>query len=124
MMATIGTYALTVTMVRISILILYRRVFDTPAFRKKVLIVAALCLTWFFLVLFLDIFQCHPFTDAFRTPRPSTCMSIQAFLWGMTASNLLLDLIMLCLPLSMVFKLDLPKSEKWILVSVFSLGGV
>lgn len=124
MMATIGTYALTITMVRISILILYRRVFATAAFRKKTVVVAALCLTWFCVIVLLDVLQCHPIADTFIYPRPNTCINLQNFLWAMTTSNLVLDLIMLCLPLHMVWSLDLPRSEKAFLYIVFSLGGL
>lgn len=60
-MSTILTYSLTITMVKISILMLYRRIFDTATFRLKSLIVGIICVAWFLVAVFTDIFQCRPF---------------------------------------------------------------
>lgn len=43
MISGVVTYTLTITMVKISILTLYRRIFSTSAFRKKIVIVGCHC---------------------------------------------------------------------------------
>ena len=117
MMCGIVTYSLTITMVKISLLLLYRRIFSTPAFRKKVLVVGIVCAIWFFISIFMDIFQCHLLSDAFNPEMLFTdhCINLQGYYWGAIAANLGIDVIMLLLPLHMVW--DLKKR-------IFILGSV
>lgn len=65
-MAGLVTYSLTITIVKLSILLLYRRIFITQGFKMATMYVGLICLAWFFLAILLDIFQCHPFKAAFN----------------------------------------------------------
>jgi len=139
MISGVVTYTLTITMVKISILTLYRRIFSTSAFRKKIVIVGChcwvsllgvivgiACLIWFFIAFLMDLFQCHPFKDAFNPEYlfTSHCVNLQGFYWGITAAYLVLDVVVLSLPLHMVWNLQLPTKQKLLLSGVFLLGGV
>lgn len=106
-MAIMITYSLTITIVKISVLLLYRRIFDTRSFRRRTLIVGTACVTWFVVKVFSDIFQCHPFSAAFSPALLFTahCINLQAYYWGITIANLCLDIVILCLPVHMVWKL-------------------
>ncbi|KAL2043877.1 hypothetical protein N7G274_003397 [Stereocaulon virgatum] len=125
-MSAIVTYSLTITLVKISLLLLYRRIFSTAAFRKKSTFVGILCVIWFIITLCMDIFQCRPFDEAFRAETIFTnhCIDLQKFYWGATATNLGIDVIMLFLPLHMVWKLRLPTHQKLLLSGLFMLGVV
>ena len=123
-MAGLITYALTITVVKISILALYRRIFDTPAFKQTSLIVGLACIAWFIVTLFTDVFQCRPFEAAFDPALMFTyhCIDLQAYYYGICAANLAIDLIMLYLPLHMVWRLQLPTRQKISLSGIFLLG--
>ena len=125
-MAGIVTYSLTITMVKLSILLLYRRIFVTQGFKRTTIYIGLLCLTWFFIAIFMDLFQCDPFKAAFNAELLFTnhCINLQAFYWGITAANLTLDVILLYLPLHMVWGLQLPKRQKFALSGIFLLGGL
>ena len=125
-MCAICAYSLTITTVKISILLLYRRIFDTAAFRRKTLIVGILCITWFLIAICLEIFECHPFSDAFIPKMLYTdhCIDIQAYYEGVTATNMAIDIVVLLLPVHMVWGLSLPIRQRILLSSIFMLGGL
>ena len=120
------TYSLTITSVKISILLLYRRIFTTPLFRKISLVVGIACVAWLVVEVFMDIFQCRPFSAAFEPALLFTdhCIDPQAFYTGVTVANLGLDAVVLYLPLHMVWKLKLLTRQKLMLSGIFLLGGL
>lgn len=115
---------MTITSVKISLLFLYRRLFPTQIFKRNSLIVGVLSIVWFIAAVLFDIFQCRPFTAAFDPTLifSNQCIDVQAFYWGITIANLLLDVIILALPLQMVWGLKLKLQEKVGLSGVFLLG--
>ena len=126
MMAGIVTYSLTITIVNLSILLLYRRIFVTQGFKRTTIYVGLICLAWFFIAVFMNLFQCNPFKAAFDVELVFTnqCINLQAFYWGITAANLTLDVILLYLPLHMVWGLQLPMRQKFALSGIFMPGGL
>ncbi|KAL8815107.1 MAG: hypothetical protein Q9223_005721 [Gallowayella weberi] len=126
LMASYVTYSLTITCSKISILLLYRRIFSTRRFRQATTIVGSLCVGWCIAAIVADIFQCRPIHAAFDPEKLFTnrCMNLQAYYRGVTASNLVLDLIVLSMPLCMVWKLTLDTKQKISLSGIFLLGGL
>ncbi|MCJ1462047.1 hypothetical protein MMC07_000647 [Pseudocyphellaria aurata] len=125
MMLSLITYGLTITAVKISILSLYRRVFDTVPFKKATLVVGFLCVTWLCGNVFTELFFCSPFSAAFDPKlRQTHCKDFTAFLLGITISNMLLDVIILCMPLPMIWSLNLSTSKKLEISGIFLLGSV
>lgn len=120
------TYSFTITLVKIAILSLYRRIFTPSTFRQKTLITGIVCVAWCLLAIFIDTFQCRPFEAAFNSEMLFTyhCIDLHSFYWGMTAANISLDAIILYLPLQEVWKLKLRKSKKLELSGIFLLGSV
>ncbi|PTU22027.1 hypothetical protein P175DRAFT_0477858 [Aspergillus ochraceoroseus IBT 24754] len=123
--AYVVLYATTVPMVKLSVLLLYRRIFR---------------LTWsLYLCAFLSIgyaisvsttisLACVP-TSYFWTQWVDPLSGGQCrvnlynfYLWNGVA-NLLTDVIILCLPAPILWKLQMPKSEKLAISGIFLLGG-
>ena len=119
-------YTATITLVKLSILILYRRIFPTPAFKKTTLIVGSAVIYWFIVALFTDIFQCRPLQAAFDPELLFTdhCINVEAFYRGITASNLCIDFVILYMPLHMVWGLKLHARQKLALSAIFLLGSM
>ncbi|KAG6361099.1 hypothetical protein INS49_009323 [Diaporthe citri] len=115
-----------ITSVKISILWFYYKAFVTgqDLFKKRLIqgtMVA--CLMWFIGVTFFIIFNCHPinaFWDMFG--QAPYCMSSVRFLLGYEISNLFLDVFILAIPIPILMKLQMHKSNKLSLLAVFSLG--
>ncbi|KAL9593314.1 MAG: hypothetical protein Q9219_007607 [cf. Caloplaca sp. 3 TL-2023] len=124
LMCSLIAYSLSISSVRISLLILYRRIFNTAAFKTRSLIVGVACVIWLIIELFLTIFQCHPVKAAFdpASQFSDRCINPQHFYLGVLFSSLALDLIILLLPLNMVWRLQLPLKQRFALSGIFSIG--
>ena len=113
-------------MVKISILLLYRRIFDTPRFVRAAEVVGIACLSWLAAALLCLAFQCH--TSAERQSVESIfshqCIDLKAYWLAVTGSNMALDLIILCMPLYMVYNLRLQTRQKVALSGIFALGAL
>ncbi|KAL9576777.1 MAG: hypothetical protein Q9212_006826 [Teloschistes hypoglaucus] len=111
-------------LMKISLLLLYRRIFDTAAFRKRSLILGVACLLWFVVGTVMTFTLCRPF-PAFFDPEgwlDGRCMSLRGYYIGTTASNLILDIVMFLLPVDMIWKLTLRSKQKVALTGIFSIG--
>ncbi|KAK6837688.1 hypothetical protein RU639_001319 [Aspergillus parasiticus] len=118
-------YATTVPMVKLSVLLLYRRIFR---------------LTWtLYFCAFLSVgyaisvsttisLACVPssfFWTQWVYPLSGGYCRInlyQFYLWNGVA-NLFTDVIILCLPMPIVWSLQMPKGQKWAISGIFLLGG-
>lgn len=120
------TYTLTIAMVKISILLLYRRLFTTLKFRRATLIVGIACVSWLIAALLCLAFQCHTDTERYRTDSlfSDQCIDLKAYWLGITGSNMALDLVILCMPLYMVWNLKLAARQKIALSGIFALGAL
>lgn len=121
-------FGTTITAVKISILCFYRSIFATPSFRRKTLILGIICVLWFIITLFIIIFQCSPISGAwdsvFQIKNKTKCIPIPGFIFGYELSNVLLDICILCLPIYMIRRLQLPTRRKISVGSIFLLGGL
>ncbi|KAI4264235.1 MAG: hypothetical protein L6R42_000651 [Xanthoria sp. 1 TBL-2021] len=121
-------FTATITFVKLSILSLYRTIFPTPAFRRASLFVGVGCLVWFFVCFFVNIFQCRPLVGAWKLELvfsgDATCIVYGDYIVGYEVSNMLLDIIILCLPIWQIRKLQLPTVKKLVIGGVFTLGGL
>lgn len=122
------TYIITVTLVRISILLLLRRVFIVEPFSIITSIVGAACVAWGISIFFANVFQCTPFMDAFDPDVVMTlskkCIDLQAMFYGALGTAFILDFIILILPLHLIWRLRLPTRKKFELTVILSLGGM
>ncbi len=118
-------------MVKISILLLYRRVFDVRSFRIATVVLLMVCLAWGIAAVLALIFQCHPISGMWNPADQFTrkCISLKEYYTGIAGSNMGLDIILLAMPIYMVWGyngtgLRLPTSQKLMLTGVFLLGGL
>ena len=114
-------------MVKISILLLYRRLFITPAFRKVTIGLGVVCVCWGLAATIGILLHCHPVADMWvlaDTANPQKCLPIKTFMTAVLVPNLVLDFVVLGLPLYIVWNLKLQRSEKAILTGLFLLGGL
>jgi len=84
------------------------------------------CILWFLVAIFaLIIFQCSP-VDAYwnQFMSPAVCLDAQKLLLGYEITNLLIDVVILCIPAMVIGKLQLNQSKKIGAVLVFLLGAL
>ena len=73
---------------------------------------------------FFDIFQCVPISSAWNPSETGKCLPYGALVLAMGIVNIITDVIMLVLPMPLLWKLNVSKSRKWMLMIMFSLGGL
>ncbi|KAL8994967.1 MAG: hypothetical protein Q9169_005208 [Polycauliona sp. 2 TL-2023] len=126
--ASIITYVFTVSLVRISILLLYRRIFEIRPFRLIATGLIIACIIWGISVCAVDIFQCPNVPDAFKIKvlanPTSRCIDLTSILYGALGSGFALDLIILVLPFQQIWGLQLERRQKCELIAILSLGGL
>lgn len=124
--AALIAYACTILMVKISILLMYRRIFDTEAFKKATWVVGTACVAWAIAAILCLVFQCHPMSGMWNPEDTFTdkCINLQAYYRAVASSNMALDVVILFMPLYMVWRLKLEASQKLMLSGIFALGGL
>jgi len=125
-MIGIITHSAAVTLVRLSLLSLYSRVFTTTTFKKTTMVLGYLCLLWFVVAVLAEILQCSPVLAAFHLSSitPDQCIDLQAYRWGCAITNLVLDAVVVTLPMPVIWSLQLDQRQKIILTTVFLFGNM
>jgi len=122
------TYAATVTLIRISVLFLLRRIFDILYVRIIIGILGGLCLAWGISIIFVNVFLCIPVSDAFNLAVAMSisnrCIDLQALLYGTLGSVVSLDVAILILPLHQIWRSRLPSRQKYETTAILGLGGL
>lgn len=108
--------------IKISFLLLYRRIFVVKWFMRITLVVATLVIIWCISVTLTVIFECRPVGSYWQPLLQQHCIDSQKFYWANGISNLLLDVMILCLPIPMIWKLQMSMRSKISLTGVFALG--
>lgn len=119
-------FGLTITFAKISILALYYNIFSiSKKFQLWTYAVGAVCVVWFLIYTFLNIFQCNPISALWDTLGSTEFCLPSGKLWlGYELPNLFLDVIILALPVTMLRHLHLPPAKKWSVAVIFLLGGL
>ena len=114
------------SLVKISILFFYLRIFSDRNFRSAVYFLMAFCgaaTTAFTLV---TIFQCRPIKGAWHRWDGTRyrCTNLNAQGWTSAAFNGFLDIIMLALPLPVLAKLHMSRRKKAQAMLMFCVGSL
>ncbi|KAK5988692.1 Satratoxin biosynthesis SC1 cluster 4-like protein [Cladobotryum mycophilum] len=113
------------TTVKLSILWFYYKIFASTIINRKIVIgTSVACGSWFIVTIFICIFQCVPMRKYWETHVQSPkCLNAPRRLVGYEVTNLCLDIIILCIPVPMVWRLQLKSSKKIGVIAIFFLGG-
>ncbi|KAJ5943349.1 hypothetical protein N7516_003517 [Penicillium verrucosum] len=119
-------WAPSMAFVKISIVVFIKRLFSS--IRTYVVIsncLAGFIATWALAALLTNIFQCTPVQYYYNKDLDGHCMSGQVeFFQVMGSIALIEDVIILCLPIPVFWKLQINNRQKIALTMVFSLGGL
>lgn len=113
-----------ITLIKVSLLLFYRRIFSTAQFRLRTNIVGALVIAWLFINNFLAAFQCRPIRKAWLALTPGHCIEPLGLILGLQAGNTALDIIILALPVYAISKLQMSLAKKISVLAIFLLGGL
>ena len=113
-------YLIAVAFVKLSILSLYGRLFSSGRFPIVVKVLLLLTTGWLIAFLFATFFQVWPIRCNWITCDPTTDYTVMYLCSSVT--DIILDVIILCLPATFIRKLQLARSQKQGLIAVFGLG--
>ena len=116
------SWALSLMIIKISILLFYIRIFAVPSFRLAAQIVMGIVVLWALAVILQSFLLCRPVSYNWNTQQPGTCGNRVASYVGCGSSNIITDAFVLCLPLPMVWNLQVPRANKVALSTIFGLG--
>jgi hypothetical protein len=115
-------YVFNLVWTKLSILLMYYRIFRFPYFKTWAYIIGTFVILWVICITFLFIFICVPVQKLWYPQIPGHCIN-QVGTWIANAiSTIATDLVILLLPIPQVWKLQLRISEKIAVLIAFSLG--
>ena len=118
-------YFTVVTSIKISILLMYRRVFSIEKFRRQSFVVGGVVVLWWFVGTLLTILGCLPIHRFWVGPSAGGyCFDLNIFWTGMGVAELVIDTVILVLPIGIVVKLWMPLQQKILVIGIFLLGGL
>jgi len=116
-------YNIGLTLVKMSVLMFYVRVFGTVrAYRITFWIMGALIVGWGVATSFLALFTCTPIKKSWDRKIPGHCSNRQRDFMGAAIPNVLTDLLLLFLPMPMLWRIQVSTARKYWLVGVFAAG--
>jgi len=121
-------YLLTAALVRISVIILMRRIFFdksiAPISRILANILIAISLAQFFISECIFIFRCYPVKYGFNVAETwkAKCLDNRKSGYSTAGTHLILDTAVLILPMYSIWKLQLPLRDRLRIMAVFLLG--
>ncbi|KAF7905076.1 uncharacterized protein EAF01_005597 [Botrytis porri] len=106
--------------VKIGVLLFYKRIFVTPLFKTIVWCAIGLISVWCFLFFMLVLFQIDPV--AFPLTKVSLRFNDTAFGLAQVATSFTLDILVLCLPIPAISRLNMKRNRKMAIIMIFWLG--
>lgn len=109
---------------KISILLLYRRIFPNPRLLIVLWTVGAFVVCYCTAQFFVLLIQCRPIRAAWDPTVPNpTCIRVNTTYIIIGAFNALTDIVTLCIPMPMLWRLQISRERKAQLIGMFMLGG-
>ncbi|KAL2829747.1 hypothetical protein BDW59DRAFT_158921 [Aspergillus cavernicola] len=115
-------YINTVAVIKLSVLLMYNRIFPVRSFRIGSYILASFTLAWLISVALAAIFQCTPVKKAWIPQHPGHCINLKAAVIGNGVPNFLTDICILALPGRCIWKLHASQWQRISIIAVFLSG--
>lgn len=122
LIATIVLWASALAAVKVSLLLLYARLFPIGSLRIAAYAVMPLVLGWWLSVLLEELLLCRPLAYNWDKTIQGKCGNLSAAYLAAGILNLLSDVSVLVLPIPIVWNLHLPLRSRIALVATFCVG--
>jgi len=113
-----------ITATKVSILFLYHRIFPSRAFAKYLQGVGAFVAAFTIAGVLTNIFACVPMKALWEPGIDAKCINLHASLTALSTIDILTDVLILCLPLNMVWRLQMSTKNKWQVTGMFLVGSL
>ncbi|KAF7894133.1 hypothetical protein EAF00_007647 [Botryotinia globosa] len=112
-----------VGLTKISVLLMYKRIFSTPRFQIVTWIMIGVNVAWILTFTFALMFSCLPIAGPW-TGTSYKCVNQEILFTVALATDVATDFLVLFLPAYEVKKLQMPLSRKILIIGIFCLGGL
>jgi hypothetical protein len=106
------------------VLLLYYRIFDTRHFKWVVYFGITFMVLFGLSTVLVDIFNCTPIRASWDKTIPARCINPPSLYRATAIINLVTDILILCLPAPMVWRLKMSARNRLALYGIFLLGGL
>ncbi|VUC32457.1 unnamed protein product [Clonostachys rosea] len=117
-------FTFSISIVKLSILAFYWSLFGVEK-RMKIAIstITTACILWWIIFTFLAAFRCRPPTNAWKpSAPPDSCTPAPDIFLPLESTNLVLDILVLCIPVFTIGKLNLSTKKKISVIGIFLVG--
>lgn len=115
-------YIIAITLIKVSILLFYLRIFPSKSFWVIDSIVMASVIAFGFAISLVVVFQCKPVSGAWDRLIHSKCVNINALAYATGSISITQDVVILILPIPQLVSLKMNIRKKLNLLFMFSLG--
>lgn len=120
-------YGLTIMITKLSILLLYRRIF-VPARRSAFNIILrfleCVIILFYISTSIVKITQCIPREKIWNRTLPGSCINVNNLLNTSGMFNFVTDVLILLVPVKSVWKLHMKKKKKVQIIAIFTVGAM
>jgi hypothetical protein len=109
-------------LVKIGILLQYRRVFAIPVLQALTFYGLVIMIAWTITIAFLNTLICVPVAKFWNSALSGHCTDPLTVWYVMAGFNLVTDITVFCMPLPVIGSLNLPRKQKIMLLAIFSIG--
>ena len=114
---------LAIVCAKLSLILLYRRIFVGPVFKRLTWIIGTLIVVWHGAFIFAFIFQCTPISTVWNLTASNPKCVDRIALWKTYAiSDILTDTMVLSMPIPATWDLQMGKKQKLAVSGIFLLG--
>ncbi|KAI1653948.1 hypothetical protein F4813DRAFT_372587 [Daldinia decipiens] len=122
-LANFSLWIVTVTIVQLSILSFYVRIFGVnAAFRRICYVFIALIAAFGIAGFFSEVFSCLPVSKTWNPSEPGHCVSSKPYCTSIGLIHCLFDLAILVLPLPLIWNLQVATRSKFVISILLTLG--
>ncbi|CAH0046823.1 unnamed protein product [Clonostachys solani] len=117
-------FTFSISIVKLSILAFYWSLFGVEKKMKvAILSITTGCILWWIIFTFLAAFRCRPPTNAWKpSAPPGSCIPAPDIFLPLESTNLVLDILVLCIPVFTIGKLNLSTKKKVSVIGIFLVG--
>jgi hypothetical protein len=117
-------YLFNLTMIKLSILFMYKRLFPTRTIRLAAQVLGGIAITWASVYTIVASLQCIPLQKMWHPEVEGTCISLFGLYLGNAIPNVLTDMAILVLPVTQVWRLQVRPWQRIVLIGMFLLGSL
>lgn len=117
-------YCTTLGVTKVSILLMYTRIFPTRPFRIAAIVLGGIAVAWVISIICVSVFQCSPIAKAWHPNLPGTCINLKGSFIGNAVPNILTDIAILSLPVPVVWGLQASPAYRLSVIGLFLLGSL